>query len=66
MCTTPSKNATSENREKEPREEAEELADKIVDTMKDNLAAAYEKDTEDLDRLDDDKKARINSALDED
>ena len=66
MRTTPSKNATSENNKKEPREEAEELADKIVDTMKGNLAAAYEKDTEELDRLDDDKGARINSALDED
>lgn len=66
MRTTPSKNATSENNKKEPREEAEELADKIVDTMKDNLAAAYEKDTEELDRLDDDKRARIKAALDED
>ena len=66
MHKTSNRHASSENREKEPREEAEELADKIVDTMKDNLAAAYEKDTEELDRLDDDKRARIKAALDED
>lgn len=62
--TDPQENSSDSEKDKD-KESRSDFADRLVESMARNLAAAHEMDTDELDRLEREKENRLDTALDE-
>jgi len=63
MTNPPEKSSDSEK--EKSKESRSDFADRLVESMAKNLAAAQEMDTGELDRLEREKEKRLDAVLDE-
>ncbi|MHA1863038.1 MAG: hypothetical protein ACTSWA_04655 [Candidatus Thorarchaeota archaeon] len=63
MTDPPEKSSDSEK--EKSKESRSDFADRLVESMAKNLAAAQEMDTDELDRLEREKEKRLDAVLDE-
>jgi len=65
MTDSPEKSPDSDSEDKKAKDSRADLADRLVRSMADNLAAAQQMDSDELDRLELEKEKRLDAALDE-